>query len=213
MEPAASRPSMVMQHNIRSTESHELPATSFWRSADTRHCRSAYVCLWRLCQVGICKSAEGPAFSSGGVEKVQSSGHSSVAIICNNADRMDSVHPRTRARWEAHPCEDPIAAGCLQFSLSGPTQWAWLPFARCCARLHPGKQIRHVRIRKRLVRLRLQACKLSKGAEGGALQVRGGGPSNIKHFSEIDDRNHYSGPKLSMPYSCPDCTINKRLRF
>ena len=179
MEPGASRPSMVMQHNIRSTESHELPEASFWRSADTRHCRSAYVCLWRLCQVGICKSAEGPAFSSGGMKKVQSSGHSSVAIICNNADRMDSVHPRTRARWEAHPCEDPIAAGCLQFSLSGPTQWAWLPFACCCARLHPGKQIRHVRIRKRLVRLRLQACKLSKGAEGGALQVRGRAPSDI----------------------------------
>ena len=57
MEPAASRPSMVMQHNIRSTESHELPEASFWRSADTRHCRSAFVCLWRLCQVGICKSA------------------------------------------------------------------------------------------------------------------------------------------------------------
>ena len=57
MEPAASRPSTVMQHNIRSTESHELPEASFWRSADTRHCRSAFVCLWRLCQVGICKSA------------------------------------------------------------------------------------------------------------------------------------------------------------
>ena len=57
MEPAASRPSMVMQHNIRSTESHELPEASFWRSADTRHCRSAFVCKWRLCQVGICKSA------------------------------------------------------------------------------------------------------------------------------------------------------------
>ena len=57
MEPAASRPSMVMQHNIRSTESHELPEASFWRSADTRHCRSAFVCLWRSCQVGICKSA------------------------------------------------------------------------------------------------------------------------------------------------------------
>ena len=59
MEPAASRPSMVMQHNIRSTESHELPEASFWRSADTRHCRSAFVCLWRLCQVGIYKSAGG----------------------------------------------------------------------------------------------------------------------------------------------------------
>ena len=41
----------------QSTESHELPEASFWRSADTRHCRSAFVCLWRLCQVGICKSA------------------------------------------------------------------------------------------------------------------------------------------------------------
>ena len=151
MEPGASHPSMVMQHHIKSTESHELPAISFWRSAGTRHCRSVYACLWRLCHVGICKSAEGPAFSSGGVEKVQSSGHSSFAIICNNADRMDSVHPPTRARREAHPCEDPIAEGCLQFSLSGPTQWAWLPFEHRCARPRPGEQIRPVRIRNRQV--------------------------------------------------------------
>lgn len=100
---------------------------------------------------------------------------------------MDSGHPRTRARREAHPCEDPIAEGCLQFSLSGPTQWAWFPSACCCARLHPGKQIRHVRIRNRLLRLILQECKLLKGAEGGALQVGRTPPLTLHILQQIGE--------------------------
>ena len=40
MEPAASRPSMVMQHNIRSTESHELPE-AIHAAAVSTHCHAA----------------------------------------------------------------------------------------------------------------------------------------------------------------------------